>query len=154
MATSNLARDAGIVSISPALLAFKEDIDTTKPLSQYAPPRDAEGNFLSTVSITEANPRVWAGSDATLRVLRDGGWVDLETVTVDDTGTAAFTPVAFTPELGDLVPDDHYKRGRMHFRIVMQGVDRNGAPITYERKGYIYRCLRWVWNGCAAIVGG
>jgi hypothetical protein len=145
------ARYAGEVSISPSLVAFKEDI-VDDPLSPDAPVRDADGNFLVQFAVVDVDTRIWTNGTASLYVLQNGSWVLLDTVTITQTRprqtTLLFDPVSFTPELGDLTYSQWWPNGRMEFQVVMEMTDRRGEFYTLTREAPVYRCMEWRWGGC------
>ncbi|HET8523540.1 MAG TPA: hypothetical protein VFL82_09910 [Thermomicrobiales bacterium] len=140
----------GYQVISPSLLAFSADICSRNPAFEF----DTAGNLISRFSIQEASARIWRGATAQLLVRRAGAWVLLETVTMDRHGFAYFTPVSFTPELGDLQISQWWSNGRIEFLMTLDTTDHRGNPLHAEYPGEIYRCPTWRDYGCDQAGGG
>jgi hypothetical protein len=136
--------------ISPSLLAYPADICARNPVFEY----DAAGNLISRFSIQDASARIWRGATAQLFVWRGGAWVLLETVTMDRHGEAYFTPLSFTPDLGDLQYSEWWPNGRVEFLMTLDIIDHRGNPLHAEYPGEIYRCPTWRDYGCDQAGGG
>ncbi len=148
---SEAAQDKdGYQVINPSLLAYSTDICARNPLFEY----DAAGNLVSRLSIQGATPRIWQGATARLSVRRGGAWVLLETVTMDSRGNAYFTPLSFTPELGDLQYSQWWPNGRVEFLMTLDTTDKHGARLHAEYPSEIYRCPTWRNYGCDQTGGG